>query len=45
MLEDILIQSLVLSLFVNVALAIITIILLVVITIIIYNKNHISANR
>lgn len=45
MLEEILIQLLMISLFVNVALAIITIILLIAITINIYKKNHISANQ
>ncbi len=45
MLEEMLIQLLVLSLFVNATLAIITIILLIAITIIIYNKNHISARQ
>ena len=43
MLEGILLQLLILSLFCNLALAIISIILLIVITMFMYKKNHISA--
>lgn len=45
MLEEILLQLLVLSLFINVALTIISFILIIVITIITYRENHISADQ
>ena len=45
MLEEILLQLLILSLFGNVALAIISFVLVIALTIIIYKENHISANR
>lgn len=45
MLEEILLQLLVLSLFTNVALTIISFILIIVITIITYRENHISADQ
>lgn len=45
MLEEILLQLLMLSLFTNVALTIISFILIIVITVIIYKQNHISANQ
>lgn len=45
MLEEILLQLLVLSLFTNVALTIISFILIIVITIITYKENHISADQ
>lgn len=45
MLEEILLQLLMLSLFANVALTIISFILIIVITIITYKQNHISANQ
>lgn len=45
MLEEILLQLLILSLFTNVALTIISFILIVAITIITYKKDHISADQ
>lgn len=45
MLEELLLQLLVLSLFTNVALTIISFILIIVITIITYRENHISADQ
>ena len=45
MLEEILLQLLMLSLFTNVALTIISFILIIVITIITYKENHISADQ
>lgn len=45
MLEEILLQLLMLSLFANIALTIISFILIIVITIITYKENHISANQ
>lgn len=45
MLEEILLQLLILSLFTNVALTIISFILIIVTTVIIYKQNHISANQ
>lgn len=45
MLEEILLQLLILSLFANVALTIISFILVIVITIITYKQNHISADQ
>lgn len=45
MLEEILLQLLILSLFTNVALAIISFVLIIAITIITYKENHISANQ
>lgn len=45
MLEEILLQLLMLSFFINVALTIISFILIIVITIITYKENHISANQ
>ena len=45
MLEEMLLQLLIISLFGNVALAIISFILIIVITIFIYKENHISADE
>lgn len=45
MLEEMLLQLLILSLHINVALTIISFILIIVITVIIYKQNHISANQ
>lgn len=45
MLEEILLQLLILSLFENVALAIISFVLIIVLTVIIYKENHISADQ
>ncbi len=45
MLEEILLQLLILSLFINVALTIISFILIIAITIITYKQNHISADQ
>lgn len=45
MLEEILLQLLILSVFTNVALTIISFILIIAITIIIYKQNHISADQ
>jgi len=45
MLEEILLQLLILSLFANVALTIISFVLIIVITIITYKQNHISADQ
>lgn len=45
MLEEMLLQLLILSLFGNVALAIISFVLIIVLTIIIHKKNHISADQ
>lgn len=45
MLEGILLQLLMLSLFANVTLTIISFILIIVINIITYKQNHISANQ
>lgn len=45
MLEEILLQLLMLSLFANVTLTIISFILIVVITIVTYKENHISADQ
>lgn len=45
MLEEILLQLLILSLFGNVALAIISFVLIIVLTVIIYKENHISASQ
>lgn len=45
MLEEILLQLLILSLYTNVALTIISFILIIAITIIIYKQNHISADQ
>ena len=43
MLEEILLQLLILSLYTNVALTIITLVIIIVICVIIYKENHISA--
>lgn len=45
MLEEILLQLLMLSLFTNVAITIISFILIIAITIITYKQNHISADQ
>lgn len=45
MLEEILLQLLILSLYTNVALTIISFILIIAITIITYKQNHISADQ
>ena len=45
MLEEILLQFLILSLFANAILTIISIILIIALVIVTYNKNHISAAK
>ena len=45
MLEEILLQLLILSLFTNVALTIISFVLIIAITVITYKNSHISANH
>lgn len=45
MLEGILLELLMLSLYMNIALTIISFVLIIVLTIIIYKKNHISADQ
>ena len=45
MLEGILLELLMLSLYMNIALTIISFVLIIVLTIIIYKRNHISADQ
>jgi len=45
MLEDILLQFLIISLYTNIGLTIITFVLIIVLSVIIYKENHTSASR
>ena len=45
MLEDILLQLLIISIYTNVGLTIITFVLIIVLTVILYKENHTSASR
>lgn len=45
MLEDVLLQILIISLYTNVGLTIITFVLIIVLTVILYKENHTSACR